>query len=377
MKALPPGSRLGILGGGQLGRMIAVEARRMGYRTVCWDPVAGGPAEQVCDEAVVAEFQDENAAARFLSKVDVITFEWENVPFELAERLNAEKPLHPAPSVLATIQDRLVQRQFLAEHKLPQTEFSKADTLDDVKAFGYPCVLKTRRHGYDGKGQAVLMSEADLPKAAALLQSAKMPCVVERFVSFKKEISVILARGHDGQSAVFPIAENVHRNGILHTTLAPAHIPLSLGQKAALLALDVADRLQHVGVLAVEMFVSEGAAERPLLINEIAPRVHNSGHYTLGACRTSQFEQHARAVLGLTLGDPQPHSPALMVNLLGDLWKNGEPRFERLLKRPDLKLHLYGKAEAKPGRKMGHLVVLGEAALSHDVGETLLRQLSN
>lgn len=372
-KPLLPGATLGILGGGQLGRMIAVEARRMGYRTACWDPVAGGPAQQVCDLSYVAPFSDAKTAAAFALACDAITFEWENVPAALARTLAQSKPVRPDPAILDTIQDRLVQREFLARHGAPQADFTKVHSLADARAFGYPCVVKTRRHGYDGKGQAVVRSEADLSKVSALLGDGKNPCIAERFVDFQKEISVVLARGVDGQAAVFPIAENAHRDGILRTSLAPARVPLPLGQKAALLALKLAQALGHVGVLGVELFV----VGDEVLVNELAPRVHNSGHYTLGACRTSQFEQHARAVLGLTLGDPQPHSPALMINLLGELWTNGEPRWDSVLKRADAKLHLYGKTEAKPGRKMGHIVVLGDAALSHDVGDIILGQLAS
>ena len=371
MKPVLPGGRLGILGGGQLGRMLALECRRLDIRTVCFDPTAGGPAEQACDEAVVAPFSDVAAAVAMAERCDAVTLEWENVPAELVDAVAEAAPTFPSASVLRTIQDRLTQRQFLAQHGLAQTEFAKADTLEDVRAFGFPCVLKTRRHGYDGKGQAVLRSEGDLPKAEALLREAKIPCIAERFVDFDKEISVILARGRDGAAAVYPVAENVHKNGILHTTFAPARIAPELGRKAALLALGAADRLEHVGVLAVELFVKG----QDVLVNELAPRVHNSGHYTLGACATSQFEQHVRAVCGLPLGDPAPLTQALMVNLLGELWAKGEPRWQDALAWGDLKLHLYGKAKPAPGRKMGHVLVLGEGAPQPGLAERILASL--
>ncbi len=371
MKTVGPGGTLGILGGGQLGRMIALAARPLDIRTICFDPTAGGPAAQVCDEAVVAPFSDENAAVEMARRCGAVTLEWENVPAELVDAVAKAAPVFPGASVLRTIQDRLTQREFLKSRKFPQTDFAKADHLDDVRAFGFPCVVKTRRHGYDGKGQAVVKSDADLPKAAALLQEAKLPCIAERFVAFDKEISVILARGRDGSAAVFPLAENIHKDGILHTTFAPARVPLELGQKAAVLALGIADALGHVGVMAVELFVVKDT----LLVNEIAPRVHNSGHYTLGACVTSQFEQHARAVCGLPLGDPAPTTQALMVNLLGDLWAKGEPLWDRALSRGDVKLHLYGKSRPAAGRKMGHLIVLGERAGRPGLGDELLRGL--
>lgn len=372
MKPVLPGGRLGILGGGQLGRMIALETRRLGIATAVFDPTPGGPAAQVCDEAVVAPFSDAAAAVALAKRCDAVTLEWENVPAELVEAVGASAPTFPSASVLRTIQDRLTQREFLASHGFPQTEFRKIDTIADLRSFGFPAVLKTRRHGYDGKGQAVVKSEADLPKSEALLREAKIPCIAERFVSFDKEVSVVLARGRDGSCAVYPIAENVHKDGILRETFAPARLPLELGRQAAVLALGIADKLGHVGVMAAEMFLAQGK----LLVNELAPRVHNSGHYTLGACVTSQFEQHARAVCGLPLGDPAPLTQSLMINLLGDLWSNGEPRWEKVLARGDVKLHLYGKAKPAPGRKMGHLLVLGQAAAEPGLGERLLAELA-
>ena len=373
-KPLPPGSTIGLLGGGQLGRMIALEGRSLGYRFVCWDPVAGAPSAAVCDDAVTAPFDDPAAKTRFAELCDVITFEWENVPAELVEQLQTKCPVRPDASVLAVVQDRLIQRQFLSKHGFPQTEYRSVDSRarleDALKSIGTPSILKTRRHGYDGKGQTPLRSAQD----AAALPDA-LHHILEKRVSFVKEISVVLARTEDGKTATFPVAENVHRNGILHTTLAPARVPASVERQAALLAVSIANELEHVGVMAVEMFWLGGEGNDQVLVNEIAPRVHNSGHYTWGACRTSQFEQHVRAVAGLPLGDVTQHTPAVMINLLGDVWAKGEPDWSAALSR-GAKLYLYGKEQAKPGRKMGHLLLLGDAERSLAQADELLRLLA-
>ncbi len=371
-KTFLPGATLGILGGGQLGRMIAVEARRMGYRTVCLDPTPDCPAAQVCDEAITAPF-DAKAARALAAESDVVTLEWENVPAALVEAAAARAPVFPSSSVLSTIQDRLVQREFLKKRRLPQTAFaevsSHAELFLAAEKLGYPCLLKRRRHGYDGKGQLKLRSPRDLETAGPMLEA---PCVLEAWVPFSKEVSVILARGQSGETSAFPLAENVHRGGILHTTRAPAAVPARLARRAQRLAADIARALGHVGVMAVEMFVLRNG--RGLLVNEIAPRVHNSGHFTLGACKTSQFEQHVRAVCGLPLGDARLLSPVVMVNLLGELWANGEPRFFEAL-GADMKLHLYGKAKPAPGRKMGHALILGDPAKGLRRADALLRRL--
>jgi 5-(carboxyamino)imidazole ribonucleotide synthase len=368
---LPKGATIGLLGGGQLGRMIALESERLGYKFLPWDPVAGGPAEQVCGRAVVAPFDDRAAERRFADSCQLITFEWENVPAELAERLDKKVRVLPHTSVLGVIQDRLVQREFLATNGFPQTKYRSVDSSASLAAaaeqVGYPCLLKTRRHGYDGKGQVKLTGPQDLPKAAELLSK---PCVLEAFVPFIKEISVILARTEDSRTAVYPVAENVHRNGILHTTFAPARIPANVSNAAALLALAVAEKIGHVGVMACEMFWLGGDGEGQLLLNEIAPRVHNSGHYTWGACKTSQFEQHVRAIAGLALGDVTQTAPAVMINLLGDLWAGGEPDWSTL--PAGAKLTLYGKAKAAPGRKMGHVVFLDDAARRLDEADAVI-----
>jgi 5-(carboxyamino)imidazole ribonucleotide synthase len=354
-----PGQTVGILGGGQLGRYLGLEARLMGLKTVVLDPTPNSPAAQVCDRHIQAPVDDEAAALELAKASDLVTFEWELIPGALLDKIQASgKTVFPSSSVIRTIQDRLVQKEFLKKNGFPQTAFAAVSTMDElkgaVKTIGFPCVLKTRTHGYDGKGQIRLKSEAELPQAAALL---KNPCVLEAFVSFNREVSVILGLGRDGQTRCFPIAENVHRGGILHSTLAPAPIPVPKSDPILALAEKVGKALGHVGVMAVELFERTDGA---ILVNEIAPRVHNSGHYTLGGCATSQFEQHLRAIGGLPLGPTTVERPVVMINLLGDLWKNGEPKWERLLKNPGVKLFLYGKAKAAPGRKMGHFLFAGE-----------------
>jgi len=354
VEPLAPGKTLGILGGGQLGRLIAEAAQKLGYRTAALDPSASSPALQVVDIPIVGAVNDDIAAMKLAQTSDLLTLEWELIPVKVLEAVARARPLFPAPSVLGLIQDRLIQKNFLRKHGFPQTPYGEAATAAGWK---YPVILKRRTHGYDGKGQCRLERESDAPKAAEVL---KAPCVWEKRVDFKAEISVILARGRDGATAVYPVAENVHHHGILHATRAPARIPRDASAKAVELASRIAEALGHVGIMTVEMFLLH---DESLLVNEIAPRVHNSGHYTLGGCATSQFEQHVRAVCGLPLGatDLLDHQ-AVMVNLLGDLWENGEPKWSRLQAVPGARLHLYGKSDARPGRKMGHYTVAGAAA---------------
>jgi 5-(carboxyamino)imidazole ribonucleotide synthase len=363
-QGLSPGQTLGILGGGQLGRFIAQAAKNLGWKTAALDPDKNSPALQIVDVPIHGSVDDISAARRLAQLSDIVTLEWELIALSTLEEIARLKPLFPAPRVLAKIQDRLIQKKFLDEYGFPQTPYGEALSIQDLP---FPIILKRRTRGYDGKGQARLNSKTDAAKAFELL---KEPCVWESLVSFKKEISVILARGKDGQTSVYPIAENIHRNGILHMTRAPAHITEDTALKAKTLALKIAETLGHVGVMAVEMFLLESGQ---LLINEIAPRVHNSGHYTLGACETSQFEQHARAVGGLPLGDCKMKAPAVMVNLLGDLWNGGKPNWSALDGVPGLTLHLYGKSEARPGRKMGHYTVVGPSAADEwkNAGERL------
>ncbi|MBW3583521.1 MAG: 5-(carboxyamino)imidazole ribonucleotide synthase [Euryarchaeota archaeon] len=356
MKRLLPGATIGVLGGGQLGRMLLYEAHRMGYEVHILDPDPDCPSAKRADHYIEAPFADAAAAVRLAEGCDVVTLETEHIPADVLDEVARVAPLHPGADVLRNIQDRLAQRRFLAEHDLPQPRFAAVDGPDSLREalaeVGHPAVLKSRRGGYDGKGQARIRSPEEAQQAWA---EVGVPAVLEAFVPFDKEVSVLLARGVDGTIAIWPLAENVHRDGVLHTTRAPAAVPIELAKEAEHIAIRTIEALGHVGVAAVEMFV----ADDTLLINEVAPRTHNSGHYTLGAATTSQFEQHLRAVCGLALGDPTLTRPAAMVNLLGDLWTGG-PDWEGVLRHPDARLHLYGKRHARPGRKMGHILVMAD-----------------
>jgi 5-(carboxyamino)imidazole ribonucleotide synthase len=369
MRPLLPGATIGVLGGGQLGRMMALAARRMGYRVAVLDPVARCPTGQVADRVVVGALDDADAGRELARGCEVVTLDTEHVPAEVLERVAEVAPVRPGPEVLRTIQDRLTQKRFLDARGLPQARWAPVGTDDELAAalaaVGLPAILKARRAGYDGKGQARIERAEDA--AAAWARLGRVPAVLERVVEFAREVSVVLARGVDGALAVYPLAENVHRKHVLHTTRAPAPMPAARRQRAEELARDIASALRHVGVMAVELFEQPGADDE-LLVNEIAPRTHNSGHYTYGACVTSQFEQHVRAVCGLPLGDPRQTVGAVMLNLIGDLWQRGAPAWEHVLARPEARLHLYGKAHAAPGRKMGHVVLLDDdtdGALAH------------
>ena len=357
-RPLVPGATIGILGGGQLGRMMAIEARQMGYRIIVLDPSPRCPTAQVSDGVVVGALDDLEAAKHLAAQVDVITLDTEHVPADVLETLDAIAPVRPGAKVFRTIQDRLVQKQFLDRLGLPQATWAQVDN-DNVEAalaiVGQPAILKVRRAGYDGKGQVRIDPGADPQPLLARLRGE--PAVAEEVVPFVREVSVILARGMDGQVQIYPIAENAHRRHILHTTRAPAPMPDARRKVAEAIAVSVAEALGHVGVMAVEMFE---LADGRLLVNEIAPRTHNSGHYTYGACATSQFEQHIRAVCGVPLGDPRALTGAVMVNLIGDLWSAGPPNWQAVLARPEARLHLYGKDAPAPGRKMGHVTLLDD-----------------
>lgn len=355
-RALMPGATIGVLGGGQLGRMMAVAARQMGYRMIVLDPSPRCPTAQVADGVVVGALDDVEAARQLARQVDVITLDTEHVPADVLEALEPIAPVRPGASVLRTIQDRMVQKQFLDRIGLPQAKWAPADDLHAALArVGRPAILKVRRAGYDGKGQVRIDPDGN---AEALLGKLRgEPAVAEEVIRFSREISVVLARGLDGQIRIYPIAENAHRRHILHTTRAPAPMPEPRRRRAEEMAVAVAEALGHVGVMAVEMFeLPDGS----LLVNEIAPRTHNSGHYTYGACATSQFEQHVRAVCGVPLGDPRALTGAVMVNLIGDLWARGAPAWHEVLAHPEARLHLYGKDSPAPGRKMGHVVLLDD-----------------
>lgn len=361
MTRIWPGETVGILGGGQLARMLALEARRMGYRIAVLDPEPGGPAAQVADIHVTGAFDDAEAAAELAEHSDVITLDTEHIPSALLERLEAMKPVRPSARVLRIIQDRFEQRRFLEAQGAPQVPYAPVSDVESLRVaagvVGFPSVLKTRRSGYDGKGQARAANASEL--ADAWKTAGEVPAILESFVDFEKEISVLLARDLDGNVRFHPIAENVHRSHILRTSRVPARIPAELAAQAEALGARIASALGHVGMMAIELFVTR---EGCLLVNEIAPRTHNSGHYSFGACATSQFEQHVRAICGLPLGDPSLLRPAVMVNLLGDIWRDSGPAWSTVLRHPTARLHLYGKRRVSPGRKMGHVLVLGEDA---------------
>jgi len=351
---LPPLSTIGIIGGGQLGRMSAMAAARLGYRCHVLDPDPGSPAAQVCAGHTLGDYEDPAALRAFAAAVDVVTFEFENVSAEGLDLLASLRPVHPSPAILRVSQDRVVEKGFLNGAGVGTAPWmpvgSSAELCDAASHLGYPALLKTTRLGYDGKGQALLRSADDLDAAWDALEPK--PLILEGFVDFACEVSAIVARGTDGQGSVFDLAENRHRDGILDLSVAPARITPAATRAAWDLAWRVAEALDLVGLLAVEMFVT---ADGKVLANEIAPRPHNSGHWTIDACPASQFEMHIRAVAGLPLPPAVRHSDAAMKNLVGPgevaLWPE-------ILAAPGLIPHLYGKAEARPGRKMGHVTTL-------------------
>lgn len=357
--AILPGDTIGVLGGGQLGRMMALAARRMGYRIVVLDPNPRCPTAQVSDGVVVGALDDRDAAILLAKQVNVVTLDTEHVPSAILDEIEQYAPVRPKAEVLRTIQDRQVQKQFLDKLGVPQTRWapvtSEAGLRASLDAFGGRGIVKHRREGYDGKGQLRVDTTDDTAKAWQWLKG--IDAVIEDIVPFTREISAVIARGMTGEIRAFPIAENVHRRHILHTTRAPARMTAAAQTQVEQIARTIAEALDHVGVLAVEMFE---LVDGRLLVNEIAPRTHNSGHFTWGACATSQFEQHVRAICGLPLADPRMLSGSVMVNLIGDLWAKGQPPWRTVLDRPEAHLHLYGKAAPAPGRKMGHVLLLDD-----------------
>ena len=346
---LRPGGVIGILGGGQLGRMLSVAASRLGYRTPVYEPGAAPPAADVAHALTTASYDDAAALAAFAGAVDVITYEFENVPTAALDLLESLKPIHPNRRALAISQDRLAEKAFLNGIGLATAPYAPVTTAGDLAAaldrIGCPSILKTTRLGYDGKGQARIRSAADSAAALAAMQGA--PAVLEGFIPFTHEVSVIAARAIDGSVACYDPGENVHRDGILHSTTVPARLTPGQRSDAILAAARILNALDYVGVLGVELFVTpEG-----LIVNEIAPRVHNSGHWTQNGCAVDQFEQHIRAITGWPLGDGGRHSDVTMENLIGD----DIARVPLIARERNAALHLYGKAEARPGRKMGHV----------------------
>ncbi|WP_149588405.1 5-(carboxyamino)imidazole ribonucleotide synthase [Tabrizicola flagellatus] len=346
--ALPQGATIGILGGGQLGRMLSVAASRLGYRCHIYEPGAA-PAGDVAHRVTTAPYEDEAALRAFAGSVDVITYEFENVPTSALDLLESLKPIRPNRRALAVSQDRIAEKSFLNDLGLQTAPWSQVDSEADLRAaaesLGLPAILKTTRLGYDGKGQARLDGEADIPAAWAAMNGAAS--VLEGFVAFEREVSVIAARALDGSVACYDPGENIHREGILRTTTVPARLTPGQRADAVLIAARILNALDYVGVMGVELFVTP----RGLLVNEIAPRVHNSGHWTQQGCTVDQFEQHIRAVAGLPLGDGNRHADVVMENLIGD----DVLRVPDLLKACDTAVHLYGKGAPRPGRKMGHV----------------------
>ena len=350
---IPPGSTIGILGGGQLGRMTALAAATLGYKSHIYCPDSNGPAKQVTALSTTAAYEDRGALARFADAVDVVTFEFENVPAETAEFLAERKPVRPSPTVLRISQDRLREKDFLRSVDVATTEYREvtgpASLARAVRDLGLPAVLKSVRYGYDGKGQVKIGGDRDIE---ACWQEMDAPIgILEGFVDFAYEISVIVARGGPGALATYAPAENQHQNHILDTTIVPARVTPEVTMRAEAIARHIAERLDLIGLIAVEMFVKP---DDHVLVNELAPRPHNSGHWTLDGAITSQFEQLVRAICGLPLGSPERHSDAVMKNLIG----SDVEKWREALIEPNAKLHLYGKEKALPGRKMGHVTRL-------------------
>jgi 5-(carboxyamino)imidazole ribonucleotide synthase len=360
MTAILPPARLGILGGGQLGRFFVQAAQKLGYQVWVLDPDPDSPAGHIADRHLAAAYDDQTALDLLAAHCAAITTEFENVPAPSLDYLARTVRVAPAAAAVAVCQDRIAEKTFLQQHGLPHGPYAVIRTAADMEAADsalFPGILKVARFGYDGKGQSRVNTRDEA--LAAFHGNAEKACVLEALLPLDAEVSVVLARGENGQTACFPVSENSHRDGILDVSIAPARIPAALAENARQCALEIARALDYVGTLAVEFFVSRGR----LCVNEMAPRPHNSGHYTLDACEISQYAQQVRVLCGLPPADPSASYTSVMVNLLGDLWFEGgtvrEPDWDTLRAIPDLRLHLYGKHQARPGRKMGHFTVLG------------------
>ena len=361
-RIIAPGSSLGVFGGGQLGRMFTHAAQRLGYRVIVFTNEVDSPAGQVAQETIRGDYLDPKAVRQFAERVDVITLEFENIALEAVARAAEVTLVRPGVNVLAVAQHRLLEKRTLRNAGFPVTPFFEIGNLDDIpqaaSELGWPLVLKTVNWGYDGKGQRRVSNAMEARDAIELL--GPEPLIAEKWISYVAEVSVIVARTATGANAVYPMFTNTHTNHILDVTTCPAEPSLlAVAEHAEAIALSVADSLQLEGVLCVEFFVCSGGE---IMINEIAPRTHNSGHLTIDACRTSQFEQQVRAICNLPLGDTSLIQPAAMANLLGDVWGDGLPHFERAMQSPATYLHLYGKSLARQGRKMGHLTKLSSTA---------------
>jgi 5-(carboxyamino)imidazole ribonucleotide synthase len=361
-----PGATIGLMGSGQLGRMFAIAARRMGYRVHVFSPDSDTPAGQFSDHEVTGAYEDETAVRDFARKLDLLTFEFENIPRQTIEWCAAECEVRPAGSILHTAQNRLREKDFLSGAGIPVAPYravhSESELEHAIEELGTPAILKSAAFGYDGKGQRFIAQPGELEEIWRERPGEKL--ILEGAIDFEKEVSVIVARALDGSISTFPVCENLHRNHILDITVVPARVSGAVEKNAADLAGAIAEKMELVGLLAVEMFLK---ADDSLLVNELAPRPHNSGHWTIEGCATTQFEQHVRSVCGLPLGSTEILRPTAMANLLGDLWTDGEPNWAAALKVEGVHLHLYGKREPRPGRKMGHLTALAsspEAAIA-------------
>ena len=351
-----PGATLGILGGGQLGRMFTIAARTMGYKVMVLDPDPKSPAGQMADVHLQADYTDHGALKKMAEACDAVTTEFENVPADSLIELARSCRVSPGADAVAIVQDRSREKTWLRDNGFATAPFALVGSESDLEAAaqitGFPAILKVSRFGYDGKGQYRVGSMQELKAAFAEIKGNA--CVLEGFVKLDCEVSVVLGRRDTGECRTWTVGENRHENGILDVSIVPARVDESIARESSMVAMGIATELDYVGVMAVEFFV----VGDKLLVNEIAPRPHNSGHYTLDACVTDQFEQQVRALCGLPLGDTRLMTPVVMVNILGDRWKDGGPNWEMLLTLPGIKLHLYGKEAARPGRKMGHFNVL-------------------
>ena len=367
---IPPGRTIGVLGGGQLGRMFAQAAQSLGYRVHVYEPAQPSPAAAVADFSTCAPYEDAAALDEFAQSVDIVTYEFENIPAAALKVIEAAVDLQPSPAILHVCQNRWREKAWLHSNNFPHAPYAEAlagDIAGAAEQVGLPCVVKTADFGYDGKGQMKIATAQELQQAAAIFRGRR--CVVEQWVPFERELSVICVRNRAGETRTFPAAENIHTNHILDLSIVPARIPPFVEAEARRMAVQIAASLGVVGLLAVELFLTAGGE---LIVNELAPRPHNSGHWSLDGAEMSQFEQHVRAICGLPLGPARARNPTVMVNILGDdwSWQNGspvaEPDWQPILSDPSARLHLYGKPEARLGRKMGHFTVQGpdlEAAI--------------
>jgi 5-(carboxyamino)imidazole ribonucleotide synthase len=356
---MAPGSIIGIIGGGQLARMMILEGRKFGYRFIVQDPNEDCACANLVDELIVKSWSDLTGAIALSKKCDVVTIDTEHVPWQSMEAMEEHTQVFPTSKTLKTIQDRWRQREFLTQHNLSQTKYANVETAEMLTAagqhVGYPCVLKTRTSGYDGKGQVLIQREQDLQAAWQRLN--EVPCILEAFVHFDAEVSVVIARTPK-DTKTYNLARNIHKHHILHQTIVPSGFPDDIQERCFALAHTIVDGFQYEGVMGIEMFVTR---KGEVWVNELAPRTHNSGHFTYGGCITSQFEQHIRAITGQALGSTDLISPVVMTNLLGEQFQAENNHFAALTKDPNVTLHVYGKHPAKPGRKMGHFLVRGSS----------------